>query len=887
MTSYYIDNTGLYSSDGRTLLNPKGTALLDWMLSDNPKENKLLYDLDACVASIIKLCLNEAQVRELYEKEKIWINGFKITYFPTRFFAIDKNKIFTNYGAMTRYKSDVHYAPNDTVEDKIAKAKEADAIATSARNILKELGLDSQRIISPVAAVVDKYVWSLRPPTIDDMPEEVGELAYQTIQGNHLEAYQMGYWKEAWDYDINCYSQDTEVLTKDGWKLITCLTLGEQIMTFNPDIERCRFQPITALHINPYKGKMITINSRKVNLCVTPNHHVLVQNHIRSKKTKAYKVVGHHHYGQWQTYEAKDLPNGNFRLPISFPLEDKPDYPIENAMLEIIAWINTEGHLLHNKGYPPTGICISQSEATANNIRYCKEIEECLKQLKLSYSHRIEYEDYSHEYPLIANRIFAQKQETHTIHRFRIKAKSFRQLPIDNDNLHFIPMWVLKQCSLRQLTLFFNTLMKGDGCRQYNNTNNIITAGFFTNLAENKDRFMYLCHLLGHKVSFRPPDKHHSTFQIRINEGNRKEAELNNHKTDITYGECLNEIDYDGIIACPTVEDGYIVIRREGKSCICGNSAYGSQLAKLLDIRRGTWIQDTTMPKEAVYGFAEGILNVTAPFHPFIVKASEEYTYTPIGSRIDQLTKEQIDLLHKHNLGTFQIQRGYWWIPSETKPRYEPLRGIITHLHKIRSESDGLKKAILRQMIAGIWGRMVEIRKSGLGKLFNPVWGSLVENNIKCQVCDTCLSAGIMPLLVAVDGVITDKPLPVQDSLAMGGWRLSHKGKCIIASSGVVGFEGKEGAEEFALKFEWLYDQLKQHPEQSEYTMTKYSPMTLAKAIQSNNFDKLGELKDSNRTIIIGKDYKRLWKSYPKNGGELMANRYESNPIDAVMAKGL
>lgn len=522
MTSYYIDNTGIYANDGRIFPKPdalNATGLvLTWLLSDNPKENKLLYDLDACVASLIRMTMNEEQAKELYEKERVWVNGFKITYFPTRFFAIDGRNGFVNFGNMTRYKSDVHYSPNDTTEDKINKAKEAETISVATKGVLRELGLDPQRIISPVGALVDKYVWSLRPPTVDDMPEEVGELAYKTIKGNLLEAYQMGYWEEALDYDINL--------------------------------------------------------------------------------------------------------------------------------------------------------------------------------------------------------------------------------------------------------------------------------------------------------------------------------------------------------------------------------AYGSVLSRLLDIRRGTWTQDTTMPNDAVYGFADGMLDVHKPFHPFIMKQGEEYTYTPIGTRPDQLTKGQIDLLHKHKLGTFNIKNGWWWIPSTTKPRYEPLKGIITHLHKIRSEADGLKRTILRQMIAGIWGRMIEIRKDKFGQLFNPVWGSIVENDIKCQVCDTCLSANIIPLLVAVDGVVTDKPLPIQDTLDMGGWRLSHKGKCIIASSGVVGFEGKEGAEEFALRFEWLYDQLSQHPNQSEYTMAKYSPMTLAKAIQTDSLDKLGELQESKRNIIIGKDYKRLWQSYPKNGGELLSNKYQSTPIDAIMAGG-
>ena len=524
MIAYFIDNTGIYTSDGRIIKKPdvinSGEWLLCQLLNDNPKENKLLYDLDACAASLIRLCLSEGHVRELYEKEKTYAyGGIKITYFPTRFFAIDGRNSFVNFGNMVRYKSDTHYSPSDNEGDKIGKAKEAAIIATSASNILEELKLDKQRIISPVGALIDKYIWSLRPPTVDDIPEDVSELAFSTIKGNWLEAYKLGSWDCAYDYDINL--------------------------------------------------------------------------------------------------------------------------------------------------------------------------------------------------------------------------------------------------------------------------------------------------------------------------------------------------------------------------------AYGSVLAKLMDIRRGDWVSSTTIPNNALYGFAKGSLEITAPFHPFIVKQGEEYSYSPIGIRDDVLPKNMIDLLYKYKLGTFNIEKGRWWIPKTNYPIYEPLKGIINHLFKIRSESDGLKKVILRQMIAGVWGRMLEIKKEKLGNLFNPVWGSIVENEIKCKVTETCLRHNIQPLLVAVDGVVTDKPLPITTSTNMGEWRLSHKGKCIIVSSGVVGFEGKQGAEEFALHYDWLHDQLASDPKATEYTMTKYSPLTLAKAIQLNSMDKLGELQKADRSIIIGKDYKRLWNDYPKCGGDILNNTYESTPIDAIMARGL
>lgn len=886
MTSYYIDPQAIYCSDGRVFSKPDALNSVDliftWMLTDKPKENKLLYDLDACVAGLISMTMSEAQARELYEKEKVYVNDFKITYFPTRFFAIDGRGSFVNYGNMVRYKSDVHYSPDDTEEDKINKAKEAEAISVAAKGILRELGVDPQRIISPVGALVDKYVWSLRPPTVDDIPEEAGEIAYQTIKGNWLEAFSIGYWDEAYDYDINCYSEDTECLTYNGWKRVIDLEVDEEILGFNKDTEKCRFQPVRKMHKSYYDGDMVSLKSRKVDLLVTQNHRILLQHHVRSKMSRAYKEHGKGGYFGWSVCEAGKLPNGNYKLPISFPIEERNDYEISDEELKIIAWINTEGSIYYNKKRDEIkGIAIKQTESSEANKSHCQEIEECLGKIGRVYKHYISQELYAHLIKAGINKVSYKDQ---IAHNFRIPLKHQSELYLE-DNIHFIPLWILQKCSYRQLKIYFETLIKGDGHRSlHEKTNHTIQLCYYSKLKENADRMGYLCHLLGYKVNFVNPNKHHVTYQVYIiaekeYEWQKKDA----HNEAINYGDKTILKPYKGMVSCPTIDDGYFVVRRNNKSYICGNSAYGSVLSRLLDTRRGTWVEDIVMPKEAVYGFASGNLEVTKPFHPFIMKEDDKYTYTPIGSRPDQLTKEQIDLLYKHDLGHFDIERGWWWIPSTSKSNYEPLRGIINHLHNIRAESEGLKKVIIRQMIAGIWGRMVEIRKEKLGKLFNPVWGSIVENSIKCQVVDTCLSLGVIPLLVAVDGVITDKPLPIKETTDMGGWRLSHKGRCIISSSGVVGFEGKAGAEEFALSFDWLHNQLSEQPNESEYSMTKYSPLSLAKSLQSDDFQNIGELQLSNRVIIIGKDYKRMWREYPQTGGELLTHQYDSLPVDSVM----
>jgi len=69
-----------------------------------------------------------------------------------------------------------------------------------------------------------------------------------------------------------CYSQDTEILTEDGWKLFTELKRGEKVATLNPETNELIYQSITKRFIFWYKGKMFHQNGRHVDLLVTPNH---------------------------------------------------------------------------------------------------------------------------------------------------------------------------------------------------------------------------------------------------------------------------------------------------------------------------------------------------------------------------------------------------------------------------------------------------------------------------------------------------------------------------------------------------------------------------------------------------------------------------------------
>lgn len=309
------------------------------------------------------------------------------------------------------------------------------------------------------------------------------------------------------------------------------------------------------------------------------------------------------------------------------------------------------------------------------------------------------------------------------------------------------------------------------------------------------------------------------------------------------------------------------------------NAAYGEQLSKLLDVRRGSWVRSQETPDGAVYGFARGRITTWAEFHPFLVPHEEGVTITPVGSWETSLTLDEINFLRQYGLGEFEIDEGWWWLPRGQQ--YELLKGLVQWLWQRRQEAQGVDREIVKRILAGVWGKFSEIRgtegEPEFGERFNPVFASVVENRTRLRVAATCLDCGVRPLQVAVDGIITDRPLPIETGDGLGQWRLSYEGRCIILGAGQVAFEDKEAHGEFGLRFSWLHDEMRQRPRVKEYTMTKLSPCSVARAL-ATDFSKLGEVEEITRSVTVGPDDKRMWRSYPRCGGDVLKRTYQSAP---------
>ena len=77
------------------------------------------------------------------------------------------------------------------------------------------------------------------------------------------------------DDDWGCYSEDTEVMTIDGWKPIKDVKVGEKVYSLNPITLRVEIAENQETINKSYSGNLIHFKSQGIDLMVTPDHKML------------------------------------------------------------------------------------------------------------------------------------------------------------------------------------------------------------------------------------------------------------------------------------------------------------------------------------------------------------------------------------------------------------------------------------------------------------------------------------------------------------------------------------------------------------------------------------------------------------------------------------
>ncbi len=324
---------------------------------------------------------------------------------------------------------------------------------------------------------------------------------------------------------FQCMSEDTEILTPNGWVGYKDLSKGEVIKTFNTEKGIIEDKPIKKLFKREYKGVMYNLRNRIQDQLISPHHRVV----RKQFQTDNYVLE-----------EIEDVIKK--KSPVIIPIagdNNLKDIKISDDEIRLLAWIIGEGSIERpGKNRCCYRVSIYQSEIK-NKLNY-NEIKNLLKKFKLNFSE------------------YTQRGLGQPVQRLRLDAKSSKKIHKlfgTKESVGFIPKRLLNM-SKRQSRLFLETYIKAEGFEDVK----IATAdkGILDSLQSIACNAGWGSTILTRK----PTIGNKPIFVLRIIK----------HKD--TYIQEIKKINYKGIIWCPNTDNETVIARRNGKVFITGNTPF-------------------------------------------------------------------------------------------------------------------------------------------------------------------------------------------------------------------------------------------------------------------------------------------------------------------------
>lgn len=313
-----------------------------------------------------------------------------------------------------------------------------------------------------------------------------------------------------------CQSEDTEILTSEGWKRHSEVSVGDRALTLNPETMSSEWDVIEKVNRFQHDGPVYEWSARTHSSISTPNHRWLVQNRR----------------GQFVWKYSAEL-TAEHGIPLSVPGDHAPTEPtFSDPFVRLMAWFWTEGYW--KQGWKA---CISQSPQ-ANPVN-CAAIKDDLVQ-------EFGVEGFS-----------SWKSGT-----FALSAEASGQFTKWTED-HKRPLidFILRLTD-HQLNLFIETAIDGDGCRSGDK------VSFFQKNEGCIRFFEFVCALAGR-----------ATRTIRHNEDIWRVTLLKTRYVRPVAAASMRGEDglttYQGVVWCPTTRNGTWLARHDGHVFWTGNSAGG------------------------------------------------------------------------------------------------------------------------------------------------------------------------------------------------------------------------------------------------------------------------------------------------------------------------
>lgn len=315
------------------------------------------------------------------------------------------------------------------------------------------------------------------------------------------------------------------------------------------------------------------------------------------------------------------------------------------------------------------------------------------------------------------------------------------------------------------------------------------------------------------------------------------------------------------------------------------NSSYPAQAMILPDVRDGTWVQSNKRVNGAILGYAECDFKIEKEFSPVTWQSGANITdknFTPKGEFPEYAGLKMLNCIDRNRLGDFKIKDGWWWIPGDYI-RY-PLANYVKEFFQRKKEARGLEKEVIKTiLVGGFYGLFLQTFNDVPSVYYFPPYASEIQTGTRVDVFEQCIKEDVVPLHIAVDGVITNKEFNSNLGREIGEWKLSGRGNAIIVSSGVKCIQGEDSSKEFAINYDWLRNEIQKEPSKNTYEMSRLVTLSLPLAWIRNKMELCGKVVIENRHVNIGIENKRMYEEQAKNGGELISGQLKSKAWNAKL----
>lgn len=354
---------------------------------------------------------------------------------------------------------------------------------------------------------------------------------------------------------MHCFSEDTDVLSDKGWMSIKDIVESKydgKIATLNLITNLVEYHEALNFFKYQYKGKMFSLGGKhmKIDLLVTPNHNIL----------NAYQNSRH-----WRFTKAKDLVrcikirrdfnyvDGSneewFILPSILKYRNNGEsYKVPEVKIKMDDWLNffgfwlADGCTFNNKNYVTNIVSIKQTKQ--KNFDFIRQsIANC----------GFHFTETKNGDFLISNR---------QLYEYLIKfgKSGDKYIPVE-----------LKRLSIRQLTILFDALILGDGHRRSHGY-----VDYNTKSTKLRDDVQEIGLKIGNSATYTICQKLNYDNVYKIGFSKHMKYPRQNCKSDTR-----KYVDYDGFVYCVEVPNSILFIRRNGKTCWCGNSELSEALEEL------------------------------------------------------------------------------------------------------------------------------------------------------------------------------------------------------------------------------------------------------------------------------------------------------------------